>query len=270
MRRARDEESELLAQIVANPEDTAPRLVYADWLQERGDLRGECIALLLQSKLRKTAQARLNEIFEVASAAIEGDIEQHGGIAFIERGMVEMLYIGIAKLLKHGDRWLARHPITHVRITNHSGKPTRGKLAELATSTVLAKIRTLELEIDSIDFSPLWESKRFAMLDRLEMSAIGMPPSPKGLANLALLRAPKLRSIRFYCIEGVERALTTIAANKHSKALETIEVDPGSSGRRGRRGRREEPRDETFTMAALRERFPPASSKTATASKRRA
>jgi uncharacterized protein (TIGR02996 family) len=253
--RPRDEEGELLAQIVANPEDVAPRLVYADWLQERGDLRGECIALLLQPKLDKKAQARLNDIFEPASRLIEGDIPAHGGIAFIERGLVEALYIGLAKLLKHGDRWFAQHPITSVKITNHSGKPTRGKLAELASSTVLAKIRTLELEIDSIDFSPLWESKRFAMLDRLEMSAIGVKPSPKGLANLALLRAPKLRSIRLYCIEGVERALTAIAANRNLKALETIEVAPGSSGRRGRR---EQPTDETFTMASLRERFPPA------------
>jgi uncharacterized protein (TIGR02996 family) len=40
----RDEEA-LLADIYANPRDDAPRLVYADVLQERGDPRGEFIAL---------------------------------------------------------------------------------------------------------------------------------------------------------------------------------------------------------------------------------
>jgi uncharacterized protein (TIGR02996 family) len=38
-------ESELVADVIAAPDDDAPRLVYADWLQERGDPRGELIAL---------------------------------------------------------------------------------------------------------------------------------------------------------------------------------------------------------------------------------
>lgn len=42
--RHQDEEG-LLADIYANPADDGPRLVYADWLQERGDPRGEFIAL---------------------------------------------------------------------------------------------------------------------------------------------------------------------------------------------------------------------------------
>lgn len=42
--KARDEEG-LLADICARPQDDGPRLVYADWLQERGDPRGEFIVL---------------------------------------------------------------------------------------------------------------------------------------------------------------------------------------------------------------------------------
>lgn len=42
--RAVTEES-LLAGVVASPDDDAPRLVYADWLNERRDPRGELIAL---------------------------------------------------------------------------------------------------------------------------------------------------------------------------------------------------------------------------------
>jgi uncharacterized protein (TIGR02996 family) len=40
-----DTEAALLAAIRAAPDDDAPRLVYADWLTERGDPRGEYIAL---------------------------------------------------------------------------------------------------------------------------------------------------------------------------------------------------------------------------------
>jgi uncharacterized protein (TIGR02996 family) len=38
-------EDELVAAIVAAPDDDAPRLVYADWLMQRGDPRGELIAV---------------------------------------------------------------------------------------------------------------------------------------------------------------------------------------------------------------------------------
>ncbi len=42
-------EAELLAAVYDNPDDDAPRTVYADWLQEQGDPRGELIALQLST-----------------------------------------------------------------------------------------------------------------------------------------------------------------------------------------------------------------------------
>ena len=42
--------------IFANPDDDAPRLVYADWLLERGDPRGEFIQI--QCKLGRAIGAR--------------------------------------------------------------------------------------------------------------------------------------------------------------------------------------------------------------------
>lgn len=43
-----DEERGLLAAILETPDDDAPRLVYADWLQGHGDPRGELIQLQCQ------------------------------------------------------------------------------------------------------------------------------------------------------------------------------------------------------------------------------
>src|SRR5262249_6931560 len=40
--------AKLLEEIVAAPEDDGPRLVLADWLQERGDPRGELIVIQCQ------------------------------------------------------------------------------------------------------------------------------------------------------------------------------------------------------------------------------
>src|SRR5439155_5420030 len=43
-----DDERRLVDAIVAAPDDDAPRMVYADWLQQRGDPRGELIQLQCQ------------------------------------------------------------------------------------------------------------------------------------------------------------------------------------------------------------------------------
>src|SRR5207237_10621860 len=45
----------LLRAALDAPDDDAPRLIYADWLQQRGDPRGEFIALQLANKPRADA-----------------------------------------------------------------------------------------------------------------------------------------------------------------------------------------------------------------------
>jgi uncharacterized protein (TIGR02996 family) len=44
----RSDEEALVAAIRARPDDDEPRLVYADWLSERGDRRGKIIVLALE------------------------------------------------------------------------------------------------------------------------------------------------------------------------------------------------------------------------------
>jgi uncharacterized protein (TIGR02996 family) len=44
-RNAMNDETPFIEAILANPEDEAPRLIYADWLEERGDARGEFLRL---------------------------------------------------------------------------------------------------------------------------------------------------------------------------------------------------------------------------------
>ena len=57
---------ELLAQILAAPDDDAPRLVYADWLLERGDARGELIQLSCLAAARALTQAEQERYDELA------------------------------------------------------------------------------------------------------------------------------------------------------------------------------------------------------------
>jgi uncharacterized protein (TIGR02996 family) len=56
-----DEEASFLRQIVASPGEDVARLVYADWLEERGDPRGEYLRLHLQVEAAVRRMADLRE-----------------------------------------------------------------------------------------------------------------------------------------------------------------------------------------------------------------
>ncbi|HEY1551044.1 MAG TPA: TIGR02996 domain-containing protein [Kofleriaceae bacterium] len=53
------DEWDLQAAIIASPDDDTPRSVYADWLLERGDPRGEFIALQLEHAAGRSTRAKL-------------------------------------------------------------------------------------------------------------------------------------------------------------------------------------------------------------------
>jgi uncharacterized protein (TIGR02996 family) len=53
------DEAAFLSAILANPDDDAPRLIYADWLEERGDLAADAKAAFLRDTTAAlTAQGR--------------------------------------------------------------------------------------------------------------------------------------------------------------------------------------------------------------------
>ncbi|MCA9567021.1 MAG: TIGR02996 domain-containing protein, partial [Myxococcales bacterium] len=79
------DEGLLLAAIWANPDDDGPRAVYADWLTERGDPRGEFITLQLAGEEKKAK--KLLKGNELAWAGpIAGAIAKKGLV--YERGFV--------------------------------------------------------------------------------------------------------------------------------------------------------------------------------------
>ncbi|MEK6234825.1 MAG: TIGR02996 domain-containing protein [Planctomycetales bacterium] len=67
-----DHEQAFLAEIAPNPGDDAPRLIFADWLEECGDLRAELLRLLndlihIDVPDRVGKEARLRELLYVIS-----------------------------------------------------------------------------------------------------------------------------------------------------------------------------------------------------------
>jgi uncharacterized protein (TIGR02996 family) len=59
-----NEEAGFIAALLAEPEDRVTLLVYADWLDERGDLRGEYLRLLASEKSNEARLIELRAAFD--------------------------------------------------------------------------------------------------------------------------------------------------------------------------------------------------------------
>src|SRR5262249_36543908 len=116
-----------LSDILANPEDDAPRLVYADWLQENGDEeRAEFIRAqvelakgTLKGDGRRKLQARVNKLEAGHKKDWLGDAAGlPGTILYFSRGFAEACQIrleGKGRSIKgHAGRLFERHPITSI------------------------------------------------------------------------------------------------------------------------------------------------------------
>jgi uncharacterized protein (TIGR02996 family) len=102
---------QFLAAIQAAPDDDGPRLVYADWLQKHGDVRGEFIATQCtlavmgedpDDEARADLQARQWQLFDEHAAAWLAELGLEPNEGVFHRGFVEEVNVSFA-------RWEAAH-----------------------------------------------------------------------------------------------------------------------------------------------------------------
>jgi uncharacterized protein (TIGR02996 family) len=164
-------ETALLAQVLAHPDDLAPRLVIADWWIERGDPRGEWVVAQcehartdLDRATRRRIEARVAELFEAHEAAWLAPL----GIAADDvvwcRGFIEHVRLAAEHLAACHAQLFASHPVSslELRTTNSTelgavvdllppgrlvklGLHELGGLTALTGSPVLAALRDLKL-----------------------------------------------------------------------------------------------------------------------------
>jgi uncharacterized protein (TIGR02996 family) len=199
-------EAELLAAVVADPDDDAARLVLSDALLARGDPRGELIAVQCQlarlddrdpawPKLARR-QARLLK----AHAARWAAPFETSAVTF-RRGFVERLTVGAVELMGSAG-FLAREPVEAVE--------TNANLPALFGSPVVRRLRELRLWADH-DLVGL-ASSTLPRLERLRLT------SGQAEALLALPLAARLRALAVP--RCPDRALPL-------PALEELEVSAG-------------------------------------------
>jgi uncharacterized protein (TIGR02996 family) len=117
--------SAFLRMIAAAPADDAPRLVYADWLDERGDPRGTFIRVQCALAVLPIDDPRRSDL-EDAERQLRGahaaswTREWNGAVKEVEfqRGFVEGLSLSAAAFLDHGPDVLASGLVRTIRLSD--------------------------------------------------------------------------------------------------------------------------------------------------------
>ncbi len=166
MTSAVSERQALLRAVIDSPDEDAPRLVYADWLDEHGatesdraragfirlqveaarldrhdprrlDLEGEAEALLNAQRVDGAPRAWL--------AGLEGLMVNHHYTSF-ERGFPSVATVTLGELLDRGHELWAVTPITRLSVWQGWHPPAGPRDAELARCPHLAHARSLNLQ----------------------------------------------------------------------------------------------------------------------------
>jgi uncharacterized protein (TIGR02996 family) len=168
-----------LQEIAAAPDDDAPRLVYADWLEERGDPRGEFIRI--QCELARFDGLQFGGLLEPDSDLVvrEADLLRDNEARWLgplsefcqrctfRRGFVEYVEISAASFVEHCERLFAEHPIRSA-----SFRVVTGDLSRLASCRLLARLSGISIGshwIDHADLESLLASPHFPRLTKLVM-----------------------------------------------------------------------------------------------------
>ncbi|MBK7399055.1 MAG: TIGR02996 domain-containing protein [Myxococcales bacterium] len=191
-------EAPLLAAIVAAPDDDGPRLVYADWLQERGDKLGEWIAVEVglartpgDRKLvaRRKALTRTHADRAALIAPVR-PILQYGDWSY-ERGMLKRIEV---QEIAVSDRPLLAHPrfatVEEIEFLRTSDEDVLHWLRTPALPS-LRRVR-----VDSIVFAALASGPPVPTLRHVSTHAEQLPPPDPTIADAPGL--PSLCVLEFY------------------------------------------------------------------------
>jgi uncharacterized protein (TIGR02996 family) len=177
----------LLDAVYDAPEDTSLRLVYADWLQEHGDPRGEFIITQFRTPRTPEQEAREAELLEAFGEAWQGKLGEVTTWAEFELGFLArcglrrypkwvvgrrewatVKHVGIADDWSDGVGSLITHAAMKSLI---SVRVSSRQLSSLLTTHASTRIKTLVLDgtIDKAALQSIAKSPVFATLVALDV-----------------------------------------------------------------------------------------------------
>jgi uncharacterized protein (TIGR02996 family) len=228
-----DEEALLRQAVLDAPDDDAPRLVYADWLIDRGDARGEFIRLQIeQARLPNEHSDRWNELNELIATLWKANrVEMAGELApyakaqwHFRRGFVEAVAMTATQFAKDGDRLLRLQPVHHLVLA--TPRPSATDMRKLANADGMRLVRHLDIHQPSKgrvrELAALASGHKYDRLEQLSLMFCGA--SAKDWRDLfSDLDAPALRELHLFYNRSSPAMYQAIAGNARLGALRKID-----------------------------------------------
>ncbi len=202
-------EAELIAAIVASPDDDVPRTVFADWLEEQGDPRGAFIRAQQTVGLGDSLSPAYFDALRVADR-LENDhraswLKRLPAIrnARFERGFVSEATMLATAFLKKGEALLERAPVERLRLQR-----VKGRGEELAAAPALKRLRGLDFTKMTVP-----DADQIAILGSPNLTALSTYGS-SGMSTRvrnALLGGAAATSLQDLTLSGVPGALPDVS-----------------------------------------------------------
>jgi uncharacterized protein (TIGR02996 family) len=189
-----------LQAIRATPDDDTPRLVYADWLEEHGEPRGEFIrvqceiprlpaahprSIQLQSNERRLLRAHRAHWVEPLRPFV--GFWQAQWVLEFRRGFVERIDIDAEVFLRHGEELFRHAPLRQVSFSS-----ARGRLPALTTCRYLAEIEELSFldqPLEERDLTALAACPYLSRMKKLALVTNGLTVTETQIFSRTLNRA---------------------------------------------------------------------------------
>jgi uncharacterized protein (TIGR02996 family) len=187
----------LLAAVLAAADDDAPRLVFADWLDERGDSRGEFVRvqcalarLPADDPRRAELERREHDLLTAHQAAWAEPLRGLASDWTYRRGFIESVAVDASAFVARGAELFRRGPVRRVRFLD-AGRC----IARLVESPLLARVREIDLCGNFLGNGGVAQLARARDLDGLEVLHLGFNDlTDQALKALAAM--PQLARLR--------------------------------------------------------------------------
>lgn len=192
-----------LDQVLASPDDNVPRLIYADYLEEVGDPRGEFIRLQCELDELDTLDEnyidgshRCDELLYEHREQWAAELKQDVRKAEFARGFIDQITIRARVFIKEADQLYRTTPVNWLRFNY-----VKGAGIPLAATEALSNVRSLDLGglvIPDDDLGALLTSPHLNQMTALRLAhydaafsnvigkTLGEMPSTKVLKHLAI------------------------------------------------------------------------------------
>lgn len=195
----------LLDDVIENPDDDTPRLVMADWLEERGDEVAVNRARFIRLQLSRAkvsehspeawaSRREENRLLSKHRSEWLGRLEKITSKVTFDRGFPDDVVAGVAVFQKNADALFSLTPVRRLQILRIS--QTKLTMADLAAVDGMKRLRGLSVRNSSLGDARVADLLRVLKMPHLaELDLTGTDLGPRALAALRKADLPRLRSL---------------------------------------------------------------------------